>query len=195
MLRAIDLLAQGQTVTTQGMQMVSDFIAEQREFNAKFSDFMDANNGKLDGIKNDIGEVKGGHARSAMLSNAALIADALDCQLIAEVPRGVLLGFAQVAEVDGQPRNEVESFKNADMVLHVMNASNHPCYIAVEASFTVAGHDVSRAARNAGYMYKYTGLPSLAVVAGVDVLQDAQELIDQGGAQLFRIQRRELQPE
>ena len=42
---------------------------------------------KVDGIRQDLGEVRGGHARSAVLRNAALVADGLNCQLISEVPR------------------------------------------------------------------------------------------------------------
>ena len=153
---------------------------------------MDGLTAKVDGLTNDIAEVKGEHARSAMLRSAPLIADALVCQLIAEVPKGVLLGFAKITEANGEPHNDVESFKNADMVLHVMNSVNQPGYIAVEVSFTVDVRDVTRASRNAAYLQKYTGLPSYSVVAGVDVLRDAQDRIDQGEAHLYRIQRREL---
>ena len=156
---------------------------------------MDGLAAKVDGLTDDIAQVKGEHARSAMLRSAPLVADTLDCELIAEVPRGILLGFAKLAETRGESRNDVQSFKNADMVLHVLNPDNRPAYIAVEASFTVGGRDVRRAARNATYLQDYTGLPSYPVVAGVDILQDAQERIDQGEAQLYRIQRRELQPE
>ena len=49
--------------------------------------------------------------------------------------------------------------------------------------------------RNAGYLQKYTGIQSHAVVAGVDVLPDAQALIHQGDAQLYRIRPGDLQPE
>ena len=150
---------------------------------------------KVDGLTDDIAEVKGEHARSAMLRSAPLIADALDCQLIAEVPRGILLGFAKIVESNGEPRNRVQSFKNADMILHVLNADNQPGYVAVEASFTVDDRDVTRAARNADYLQRFTGLPSYPVVAGVAVLQDAQDRIDQEEAHLYRIHPRELQPD
>lgn len=156
---------------------------------------MDAMGITLGGIRNDLGEARGGHARSAMLRNAALVADALDCRLISEVPQGVLLGLSKMASASGESPNDVESFRNADMVIYVSDAQGRPRYIAVEASFTVDDRDVSRAVRNAGYLQKYTGLPSDAVVAGVEVLQDAQDRIDQGEARLYHIQRRELQSE
>ena len=150
---------------------------------------------KLDGVRNDIGEVRGGHARNAVVRNIALVADDLDCQLIDEVPRGVLVGIAKIASANGEPKSDVESFQNADLVLHVMDTQNQPQYVAVEVSFTVHVNDVKRAARNAVYLRKYAGLPSCAVAAGVEVMQDAQEIIDNGEAQLYRIERRQLQPE
>ena len=193
--RALGLVAQGLSVNTDSLKQVADFIDEQRELNSKVSDFMGEVNTKLDGIRNDLGEVRGGHARNAVQGNAALVAEALNCRLISEVPKGILLGFARMAAANGEPSSDVESFRNADLVLYVTDAQDRPRYLAVEASFTVADRDISRAARNAGYLQKYTGLPSDPVVAGVEVLQAAQGRIDQGEAQLYRIQRRELQPE
>ena len=149
---------------------------------------------KVDGLTNDIAMVKGGHAVSAMRRNAALIADDLGCQLIEELPQGVVIGFAKVAADNGEPDNEVDSFRHADMVMHVRDANGHPGYVAVEASFTVNANDVRRAVRNAGYLQKYTGVNSYAVVAGVDVLPEALARINHGEAALYRIQPRELQP-
>ena len=36
------------------------------------------------------------------------------------------------------------SFKNADMVMHVLDDKGQPAYVAIEASFTVDSNDVSR---------------------------------------------------
>ena len=150
---------------------------------------------KLDGLTNDIAMVKGGHAVAAMRQNAALIADDLGCQLIEELPQGVVVGFAKVAADDNQPPGEVDSFRHADMVMYGRGDKGHPCYIAVEASYTVDANDVRRAARNARYLQKYTGIQSHAVVAGVEVLPEAQVRIDQGDAQLYRIHPGDMQPE
>ncbi len=198
--RVDDLTARfdGLTATVSGLTVqfeslntrVDDLTARFDGLTAK----VDGLTAKVDGLMDDIAVVKGGHARSAVQRNAALVADALGCQLIAEVPQGVLLGFAKIAEANGEPYNDVESFKNADMVLHVVNSDNQPGYITVEASFTIGDRDVTRAIRNAGYLSRYTGLPAYPVVAGVDILPDAQERIDNGEARLYRIQRRELQP-
>ena len=161
----------------------------------EFGGRVDVLGGKIDGLMNDVALVKGGHAVNAMRRNAALIADDLGCQLIEELPQGVVIGFAKVAADDAEPANEVDSFRHADLVLHVRDTKGHPGYIAVEASFTVNANDVRRAVRNAAYIRKYTGVASYAVVAGVDVMPEAQELIDQGEAYLYLIRPRDLQPE
>lgn len=152
-------------------------------------------NTKVDGIRQDLGEVRGGHARSAVLRNAALIAHGLDCRLISEVPQGIILGFSRMAERNNEPVGDVKSFQQADLVLYVSDDQGSPRYLAIEASFTIAGRDVDRAVRNATYLNQYTGLRADPVVAGVEVLPEAQLRIDQGDARLYRIERRDLQPD
>ena len=150
---------------------------------------------KLDGIRNDLAMVRGGHAHAAVLHNAAHIANAVGCTLISEIPKGMLIGMANIAAANGEPDNEVESFRNADLVLFVSDPQGRTGYIAVEASFSVADNDVLRAARNADYLRRFTGLQAWAVVAGVNVLEDAQKRIELGEAHLYSIKRPLLQPD
>ncbi len=179
----------------QAYEAEVDVIRVLGEGITEFGSRVDTLGGKIDGLMNDVALVKGGHAVNAMRRNAALIADDLGCQLIEELPQVVVIGFARVATDDGEPANEVDSFRHADLVLHVRDSKGHPGYITVEASFTVNANDVRRAVRNARYLRKYTGVASYAVVAGVEVMPEAQEMIDQGEAHLYRIRPRDLQPE
>ena len=103
--------------------------------------------------------------------------------------------MANIAAANGEPDNEVESFRNADLVLFVSDPQGRTGYIAVEASFSVADNDVLRAARNADYLRRFTGLQAWAVVAGVNVLEDAQKRIELGEAHLYSIKRPLLQPD
>ena len=200
-------LTQSQNRLAEGQNRLNAFVVEQRKFNDKVEAFIadttkrfDSLNGrfdglseKVDGLKDDIALVKGGHARNEMRRNASLIADDLGCTLISEMSQGVIVAFAKVATDNGVASNEVESFRNADMVMLVQDANNKPGYVAVEASFTVDGNDVRRATRNADYLHQYTGMPSYAVVAGVDVLPEAQQQVDQGNVSLYRIAKRDIQ--
>ena len=177
------------------IEQLPDLLESVDILTAKIDSLSTEMNAKVDGIRQDLGEVRGGHARSAVLRNAALVANGLGYQLIAEVPRGIILGFSKVAASNNVSPDDVKSFQQADLVLYVSDDQGSPRYLAIEASFTVAGRDIDRAVRNARYLVQYTGLQADPVVAGVEVLAEAQARIDKGEAWLYRIERRDLQPD
>jgi hypothetical protein len=165
---AVEALSEAVQALVTGQSQLNSFVAEQRDFNGRVESFMaqvgtfmsDANgqfgnintnltatNEKLDGLKDDIGLVKGGHARNELRHRASLIADDLGYQLISELPQGALIAFAKIAVANGVAPNEVESFRNADMVMMVQDSNNQPGYVAVEVSYTVNSNDVRRAVR------------------------------------------------
>ena len=156
---------------------------------------VDSLTARVDGLRDDIGLVKGGHAKNAMRQNLARIADEFGFEFISEVPQAAVIGFSKVATARGEAANEPESFRNADMVMNVRDTKGTLGYVALEASFTVNGNDVRGAVRNADYLHQYTGLPCYAAVAGVDILPEAQAEIDAGQTLLYRIPARELQSE
>ena len=149
---------------------------------------------KVNGLTDDIGMVKGGHARNAMRHNLERIADDFGFKFISEVPLTAIIGFTKVAIAQGTARSEAESFRNADMIMHVQDG-DIPAYVTVEASFTVDGTDVRRAVRNAEYLQRFTGLPCHAATAGVEILPEAQAAVDAGQVRFYRIPARELQSE
>jgi hypothetical protein len=155
---------------------------------------LDGTNRKLDGLMDDIGLVKGGHARNETIRNASLIAHRLGYQLISELRQEALIGFAELAKADGVPGNEAESFAKADLVMIAQDANKQPGYIAVEVSFTINGNDVRRAVRNADYLRKYTGIQAHPAVAGVDILPDAKRQVDAGKVHWYEIPKRDIQP-
>ena len=111
------------------------------------------------------------------------------------MPQGIILGFSRVAASNSEPADDVKSFQHADLILYVSDGQGSPRYLAIEASFTVDGRDIDRAMRNADYLTQYTGLRADPVVAGVEVLSEAQARIDRGEASLYSIERRDLQPD
>ncbi len=150
---------------------------------------------KFDGVRDDLAMVKGGHARNAMRQNLSRIADEFGFLFIAEMPQQAVIEFSKVAASQGLGQGEAESFRNADMVVHVRDAKGEPGYLAIEASFTIDGNDVRRANRNALFLHQYTGLPAYGAIAGVEVLPDVQEDIDGGNVLFYSIRPRELQSE
>ena len=148
---------------------------------------------KLDGLRDDIGLVKGGHARAEMLRKVSLIADELNYQTVTELPRSTIIALARSALTAGMARNEVESFRNADLILLGQHENGLPGYLAIEVSFTVNASDVRRAMRNAGYLQQYTGLESRPVVAGIEFLPEARREADEGAVHVYPIALREVQ--
>ena len=183
----VEALSDGVATLTGVVTTISD---GQKQLNAK----LDSTNKKLDGLMDDIGLVKGGHARNETIRNASLIAHRLGYQLISELRQEALIGFGELAKADGVPGNDAESFAKADLVMIAQDANKQPGYIAVEVSFTINGNDVRRAVRNADYLRKYTGIQAHPAVAGVDILPDAKRQVDAGKVHWYEIPKRDIQP-
>ena len=204
----IESLAKNQHRIIDVVEALSDSVATlagvvttisdgQKQLNAKLvgtNKKLDSTNKKLDGLMDDIGLVKGGHARNETKRNASLIAHRLGYQLISELRQEALIGFAELAKADGVLGNEAESFAKADLVMIAQDDNKQPGYVAVEVSFTIDGNDVRRAVRNADYLRKYTGIQAHPAVAGVDILPDAKRQVDAGKVHWYEIPKRDIQP-
>ena len=148
---------------------------------------LDGIDGRLDGhdkhlrrIDNSLGVLKGGHARSAALRDTALIADSMGFDLLRRVPQHEIISLARSQNVQEIPKNELQSFVRADLIMEVVNGSQEVCYIAVEISFTVDERDTHRAIRNAKFLTQFTGKLAYAAVAGLDRDNRIQSSIEMG---------------
>ena len=184
----IDVVNQG---LTEWMTKLESFEGKVDGLQSMFEEL----GAKFDGVRDDLGLVKGGHARSAMVNNLPRIAAEFSFQYIAAMPQTTVMEFANMARALGEEQSQVASFRNADMVMHVLDDKGQPAYVAIEASFTVDSNDINRAVRNAGYLTRLTGLPAFPAVAGVAVMPEAQEEVDTEKVFLYKISPRELQSE
>ena len=184
----IDVVNQG---LTEWMTKLESFEGKVDGLQSMFEEL----GAKFDGVRDDLGLVKGGHARSAMVNNLPRIAAEFGFQYIAAMPQTTVVEFANMARALGEEQSQVASFRNADMVMHVLDDKGQPAYVAIEASFTVDSNDINRAVRNAGYLTRLTGLPAFPAVAGVAVMPEAQEEVDTERVFLYKISPRELQSE
>jgi hypothetical protein len=170
------------------------FNAEQREFNARTDAHFARIDRRFDTITNDLAQVKGGHARTVAVDNAAVIAMDMGFEYIRTLSRLELALMAQRARGSDIPANELESFRNADLIIETRNGTETH-YITVEASFTTDHRDTDRAQRNARFLTRFTGYPAHAAIASVrnDHAADAQ--IASGVIHWHRIAQRDLDPE
>ena len=121
------------------------------------------------GITADLSILKGGYALNTAAGSATQIANELGCQFISRLPEQELGAFARLVATTGESDGEVESFRNADMVLLVQDSNRQALFLAIEVSYTVGEDDIRRAKRNAEYLELVTTMASRGAVVGVQV--------------------------
>lgn len=82
-------------------------------------------------------------------------------------------------KAEGISRDDMRSFRRADVIMEGTDAQGNDCYIAVEISYSAAERDTYRAIRNAGYLTRFTGLPAYAVVASVHRDNEVKDVLTQ----------------
>lgn len=178
-------------------QQVADALLElsrqQAEMNRAFVGRFDKMDERFGMMDIHLGYLRGAHAANVARRNASLIADDMGYQVISRLPREELIGFSNMARDAGKPENDVRSFREADLVLLVRDGTGQPAYIAVEASFSVAGKDINRARRNAEYLHEFTGLPARGAVAGVDIASGRAKYANDNDVHCYHIPVKDLE--
>ncbi len=170
------------------------FNVNQHELDAKTDEVFISIYRHLDTMINDSDLIKRWNARAIAVEYAAVIALDMGFEYVRTLPRLELALMAQRARGGDIPANELESFRNADLVIEARNGVETN-YITVEASFTADYRDTTRAQRNARFLTRLIGRPAHAGIASVrnDHATDAQ--IASGVIHWHRIAQRDLDPE
>lgn len=171
---------------------MSEFKSEMSDFKAQVDQFVAATNKRFDAVEirldshdsmlkritDDLGQLKGAHARSAVLEDAAIIARDLGLRRKKSLTREDLLDLIDATDTPNIPVTALRSFRVADLIMETTAEDGETCYVAVEISYTAKGRDTTRAIRNAEFMTRFTGKRSFAVVSGLyrdDRIQDSIE--------------------
>ena len=176
------------------IERISAFVEEQRRVN----DRMDR---RMDRFNNDIGQVKGGHARWSTIHEAPSIVLGLNLErslglkYVRDVTMAELAAMAHNAAGGDISTNELRSFSRADLVIEIEDASGDTCYLAVEASFTATQRDASRAMRNAALLTRFTGLPAHPIVSSIRNDRNAQAEIAAGNVWWHELEERDMEVE
>ena len=189
------------------VEQMTTFVEEQKLHNARMTAFVREQtelnyhlSGRISTLTNDVGQVKGGHARISAISDApGIVIDMseernLDLTYVRDVTRAELGIIAQSASREGIPTRELRSFRRADLVIEAADDSG-PCYIAVEASFTATQRDASRAQRNAALLTRFTGRPAYAVISSVRKDDNATAEVAAGNVWWHELEERDMEVE
>ena len=132
------------------------------------------------GLRDDMGILKGAHARAVAVEDAASIARGLGLRRTRTLTRDELWDLTEAADTTDIAPNTLRSFRQADLIMEATDRAGATCYIAVEISFTANGRDTRRAIRNAEFLTRFTGKPAYAAVAGLRQDNQIQLHIDSG---------------
>ncbi len=145
----------------------------------------DAVDSRLDGhdvmfrrITDDLGQLKGVHARNVALADAPIIARDLKLRRTKNLTQEELLDLIDAADTSGIHVGDLRSFRVADLIMEARAVDGTTCYVAVKTSYTANERDSRRATRNAKFMTRFTGKRAIAVVSGLyrdDRIQDSIE--------------------
>ena len=202
---------------------MNSFVAEMNSFVAEMNRFVEATNRRFDALENrvtsiqedvgilkedvgtlkirvksiqdDLGPLKGSHARDAALREASIIAEDMGFQRVKTLTQDDLGALLARADTSGIPTNELRSFRRADLIIEATDSNRATCYIAVEISFTVNGRDTTRALRNAAFLTKFTGDRSYPAVAGLRRDDRIHDLIDSGEVFWYQLDPEVLEAE
>ena len=176
------------------------FVRTQVEINKAVVERLDAIGADVEilkddvaGLKNDMGQVKGGHARTEVIAKAEIVAMELGLDYLHQVTPSELYRWSAAAPAGTEPSN-LRSFQRADLVIEALDGAEL-VYLAVEISYTVDNYDVNRALRNAALLQQITSHRAQAVVAGAIMRPSVQEQVNQGSVKWFPTKSGILEPD
>jgi hypothetical protein len=170
---------------------LSGFVRTQVEINKAIVERLDTINKKVGRIQDDIGIVKGGHARNEAIRDARLITFDLGMEYLRTVEGDELAELSQAHSNIGIEGSDLRSFRQADLVIEASRDSGKT-YIVVEVSFTADKRDTERAIRNADFLRRFTGCEAAAVVASVKNDYDVAQQVEQKLIHWHQIDERAL---
>ena len=164
-------------------ELVEQHIAlreEVRRFIAATERRFDLLEAKTDRMMDDLGILKGAHARNAAVEEASTIARDLGLRRTKTLTRDDLWELTDRADTTAIDRADLRSFRRADLIMEATDEAGAPCYVAVEISFTANGRDTTRALRNAEFLTRFTGRRAYAAVSGLRRDDRIKDSIDAG---------------
>ena len=169
------------------------FVNTQVKINEVIVEQLEKIGADVETLQNDMGQVKGGHARTEVVARAETVAMELGFEYLRQVTPSELFRWSKAAPANTEP-NVLQSFQRADLVIEALDDAEL-VYLAVEISYTVDNSDVTRALRNAELLQQITNHRAEAVVAGAVARPSVQEQVARGDVRWFPTKSGILEPE
>ena len=146
-------------------------------------------------LQAEFGNLNGWMALKIGLEAIPLITRGMGYRYRRLLERVELVDMTYDSDTTGIRQGDLDSFTCADAVAETTDGDGRKRYVAIEISFTSRKRDVDRAVRNAEYLARFTGVPSSAAVAGVEMSDEIRDAVDAGDVFWHELVVKVLQPE
>ena len=124
---------------------------------------------QFDKLRTEIGPIKAAHAATSARAEADLMAEERGLTFVEFVEPKERWDMARASGAGDISREELLSFRRADIVIRAAEPDGTECYVAVEVSYTANGRDTDRAQRNARFLTRFTGRRADPMVASLQI--------------------------
>ena len=128
-----------------------------------------------------IGEIKGLFMERAAREDAAVIASDMGLRWRKTLGRADVSAVADDAQCSGLAagvsRDNMKTFRRADLVFEATDDDGQTNHVAVEISYTADGRDTVRAIRHAEYLTLFTGTPAYAAILSVHIDDRIEDIL------------------
>ena len=143
-------------------------------------------------MRDDIGILKGAHARDVAERRVGLIARSLGLRDRRLLGGADLFDLARNAGA-AMHSSEIQSCVEADLVFEAEDDRGGIQYVAVQVSYTANGRDTSRAMRNAALVTRFTERPCRPVVASLRIDDRIADAIEAARLSWYRLPAEAMQ--
>ena len=154
---------------------------------------VEARGRQLDQLRTDVAPIKAAHVINAARRLAYRIAEVQGLDFVGILEPQDLGAMVRSSDTHDISDGDLDSFRDADLVLRARGPDRSACYVAVEVSYTVNGRDTRRAIRNAQFLTRFTGCRAYAVVAGLRRDDRIGDAVDSGTVAWFKLRSRVLE--
>ena len=183
--------------TNKFTEKMNKFVEEMNRFaattNRRFEELEQRMDRRFNKMDIDHGRFRAAHARTAAIRQAPGIAADMGFQWTRSLDMHHLLNMITNGDTAGIDPIDLRKFRNADLVIEVVDDQGETCYIAVEISYTADARDTDRAIMFAGFLKKFTTHAAHAVIAAVDIDNRIQDITDSGEVFWYQLEDKYLE--
>ena len=165
------------------------------ELERNLADLRASTNRQFDQLRIDLGPIKAAYAANAARTAADLMAEMQGLKFVDFVEEQELWAMTRGSGAGKISRDELLSFRYADIVIRATDPDGTECYVAVEVSYTANGRDTKRAQRNARFLTRFTGRRADAMVASLRIDDRIRAAVDSGEVAWYKLIRQVFEVE